>query len=101
MTKAPLKKNVRDTNSNLPAMAPGFKIDAEQALGLKLCQWPGRSQKVISNGNTYFLDGAHTEQSMWACRSWFDHVLKNHSNVKLYLMISDVWPETKFVLQTS
>jgi len=59
-------------------MAPGFKIDAEQALGLKLCQWPGRSQKVISNGNTYFLDGAHTEQSMWACRSWFDHVLKNH-----------------------
>ena len=78
MTKVPLKKNVRDTNSNLPAMAPGFKIDAEQALGLKLCQWPGRSQKVISNGNTYFLDGAHTEQSMWACRSWFDHVLKNH-----------------------
>ena len=75
ITKTSLKKKIP---TNLTAMAPGFKIDAEQALGLKLCQWPGRSQKVVSNGNTYFLDGAHTEQSMWACRSWFDHVLKNH-----------------------
>jgi folylpolyglutamate synthase len=45
-----------------------------EALGLRLTSWPGRSHEVKYGKNVYFLDGAHTEQSMWACQSWFQHV---------------------------
>ena len=49
-------------SDDLIPMAPGFKLNLEQALGLRLCNWPGRSQKVIKDDNIFFLDGAHTEQ---------------------------------------
>ncbi|PIA12970.1 FolC bifunctional protein [Coemansia reversa NRRL 1564] len=42
--------------------------------GLELAQWPGRSQKFISPRNTklaWFVDGAHTIESINACGEWF------------------------------
>ena len=52
----------------------GFALNWKEALGLRLCYWPGRSQVIRKGYRTYFLDGAHTDQSMMACRQWFDHV---------------------------
>ena len=39
--------------------------------GLKKCFWPGRNQIVQRNGVTYYLDGAHTPDSMQSCAEWF------------------------------
>ena len=33
-------------------------------LGLSSTQWPGRCQKLSHNGLTFYLDGAHTEESI-------------------------------------
>jgi len=34
------------------------------AVGLRACSWPGRSQIIKGPGVTYYLDGAHTSDSM-------------------------------------
>jgi folylpolyglutamate synthase len=52
-------------------MSPTFPISFNMASGLKLCTWPGRNQ-IISKGSVhYFLDGAHTRESLWLCTDWF------------------------------
>ena len=33
-------------------------------VGLELCRWAGRSQKVHKERLTYYIDGAHTTRSM-------------------------------------
>ena len=39
--------------------------------GLELTEWPGRSQTVVRGGAKFYLDGAHTEESMESCVAWF------------------------------
>jgi folylpolyglutamate synthase len=42
--------------------------------GLSSVNWPGRCQKVSDpedNSLTWFLDGAHTEESLQCCLEWF------------------------------
>ena len=57
--------------------AKTFKLDKQEALGLRLCRWPGRAHIINKKPNlSFFLDGAHTSLSIQACRSWFEHVSK-------------------------
>lgn len=45
------------------------------ALGLEKTVWPGRTQVVSDQpGLHFFLDGAHTQESMAACARWFSEV---------------------------
>ena len=47
-------------------------LPREYEEGLRQASWPGRSQVVQVNENiTYYLDGAHTAESMDACAQWF------------------------------
>ncbi|KAG2349046.1 FolC bifunctional protein [Suillus weaverae] len=42
--------------------------------GLKNAHWPGRCQTVLDpklEGATWFLDGAHTQESLACCLEWF------------------------------
>ncbi|KAK9822027.1 hypothetical protein WJX74_001621 [Apatococcus lobatus] len=46
--------------------------------GLRRCIWPGRAQVIrdptspdMGPGVTFYLDGAHTEESMASCGEWF------------------------------
>lgn len=51
------------------------------AAGLRQCVWPGRAQVISQSwvsegaaeglGTTFFLDGAHTPESMATCAEWF------------------------------
>ena len=55
-------------------MAPDFVKS-----GLKTAFWPGRCQKIQSDrypGFVWFVDGAHTAESMKACADWFESELK-------------------------
>lgn len=47
-------------------------LPKEYEEGLTHVEWPGRAQIIAESPNvTYFLDGAHTSESMNACASWF------------------------------
>ncbi len=46
--------------------------------GLELAHWPGRCQVIRDPSSkrekvTWYLDGAHTEESMLTCGQWFAH----------------------------
>ncbi|KOB72856.1 Folylpolyglutamate synthase, mitochondrial [Operophtera brumata] len=48
-----------------------YEVPLETMEGLKLCIWPGRYQVVQREYATFFLDGAHTKESMEICAQWF------------------------------
>lgn len=59
-----------EASTSLP-VAPHFDIDPKTYRGIKECVWPGRIQVVHKNHFTYFLDGAHTSDSIELCSQWF------------------------------
>jgi folylpolyglutamate synthase len=53
------------------SVAAPFALTQKFLDGLGLCKWAGRNQ-VAEHGNvTYYLDGAHTPESMKASAQWF------------------------------
>lgn len=48
------------------------------------CKWPGRNQIIKSdNGKiTYYLDGAHTNESIQQFIEWFSELKKNDENFR-------------------
>nr|CAD7413469.1 unnamed protein product [Timema poppensis] len=67
--------------------APPFSITRRLALGLKLCSWPGRTQVIHKDNLLYFLDGAHTLESMALCSQWFSAATRG-SAVKRVLLFN-------------
>lgn len=59
------------SSRNLPIRAEPFQIQLPHALGLANAIWPGRSQVFHTVNATYFIDGAHTPESIAACVDWF------------------------------
>lgn len=41
------------------------------------CHFEGRFQTIEQNNLTYFLDGAHTKESMEVCTDWFSKQIEN------------------------
>ena len=77
----------------------GFALKWQEALGLRLCFWPGRSHVVNrKKSQTFFLDGAHTEQSMWACRTWFDHTKEDLGNSHKVLLFNSTGDRNSEIL---
>ncbi|KAK6978816.1 folylpolyglutamate synthase mitochondrial-like isoform X1 [Biomphalaria glabrata] len=50
------------------------KLDSATVVGLSTCKWPGRAQVIAKDSITYYIDGAHTKESMELCTSWFSEV---------------------------
>ncbi|CAL1546948.1 unnamed protein product [Lymnaea stagnalis] len=46
-------------------------LDEGVLQGLMSCVWPGRTQSIRRMNITYYLDGAHTMESMEVCTAWF------------------------------
>ncbi|XP_076755926.1 folylpolyglutamate synthase 1 isoform X2 [Xylocopa sonorina] len=53
--------------------------------GLLLCKWPGRMQCLRSSIGSFFLDGAHTIESMESCISWFIDVSNRSKGNKILI----------------
>ncbi|XP_067661824.1 folylpolyglutamate synthase, mitochondrial-like isoform X3 [Haliotis asinina] len=49
----------------------GIVLTEEMRNGLSKCYWPGRNQVLSRPGVTYYLDGAHTIESIQQCMEWF------------------------------
>lgn len=64
------------SSTGLLGYAKPIKIDLVTAEALKSCNWPGRFQilnkKTIHGNSTYYLDGAHTKESIELCAEWFN-----------------------------
>lgn len=48
-----------------------LELDINTVEGLKNCKWPGRYHVVQSDYSCFYLDGAHTKESMEICAQWF------------------------------
>lgn len=58
----------------------GILIILKFHAALENCVWPGRFQTVEKGNITYYLDGAHTHQSMKYCARWFAELSSQHSS---------------------
>ncbi|XP_003737634.2 folylpolyglutamate synthase, mitochondrial-like [Galendromus occidentalis] len=52
-------------------LARPFALPKATMEGLTQCRWPGRCQLLVQGNTSYFLDGAHTLESMEECARWF------------------------------
>lgn len=69
------------SSDKLPLQAEPYQIQLPHALGLANAIWPGRSQIFRTANATYYIDGAHTPESIAACLGWF---LNTSSRVERY-----------------
>ncbi|CAL9731175.1 folylpolyglutamate synthase [Monosporozyma unispora] len=53
--------------------------------GLKDTQWEGRCQTFKKGKNNWYLDGAHTMDSMTAASGWYKDITAKSSNKKIFL----------------
>lgn len=51
-------------------------------MGVLNCTWPGRYQILKHNNNVYYLDGAHTLESLQVCANWFRQETRESTRVK-------------------
>lgn len=67
----PKHQHVSQVERTLPISALPFQIHLPDALGLARTIWPGRSQTLRLKDMTFYVDGAHTPESIGACVEWF------------------------------
>lgn len=68
------KQMICNITSNAQKDKDGLLVDMlckETVIGLKETKWPGRYQVIKTDYATFFLDGAHTKESMAICVKWF------------------------------
>nr|XP_034194268.1 folylpolyglutamate synthase, mitochondrial-like isoform X2 [Osmia lignaria] len=53
---------------------PNITFMDKIAVGISSCKWPGRMQILESSIANFFLDGAHTIESIECCISWFNDI---------------------------
>ncbi|KAK7487412.1 hypothetical protein BaRGS_00021374 [Batillaria attramentaria] len=51
-----------------------------RANSLSSCRWDGRYQTICRPGVTYYLDGAHTPDSIEACAQWFKEAAEREAD---------------------
>ncbi|KAI3648267.1 hypothetical protein MP228_006121 [Amoeboaphelidium protococcarum] len=56
-----------------------LQISSDILNGLREARWPGRAQVLKDDGNslTFYMDGAHTAESLSACSKWFSKAIEN------------------------
>ncbi|UJR30505.1 hypothetical protein I4U23_018036 [Adineta vaga] len=87
--------NARGDQSYEKLMAAPLSTQVLQ--GLATCRWSGRNEIVETNSATYYLDGAHTIESIDQCKTWFMNcTLKQETstrNILLFYCSNDRKPE--------
>ncbi|XP_076626389.1 folylpolyglutamate synthase 1 [Colletes latitarsis] len=67
-------------NSLIQETQPSEIVSMDKiAIGLCACKWPGRMQILKCSMADFFLDGAHTIESMKCCIDWFNNVSNSRS----------------------
>ncbi|CAR28576.1 hypothetical protein ZYGR_0S02100 [Zygosaccharomyces rouxii] len=72
----------------LPSPIPNTEdasIPARFLEGLELTRWDGRCQTLVKGSATWFIDGAHTKESIEAASGWFTQQVVRSKNKKILL----------------
>ena len=56
-------------------------VRKEVVRGLEQTVWPGRNQTMTRDSTVFYLDGAHTEESICSCVDWFSSVSSKSGSV--------------------
>ena len=59
---------------------PRESISQQTITAIRNCQWPGRSQYIAREDVEWYIDGAHTNESIEACVRWFSENLNNSTS---------------------
>ena len=54
-------------------------------LAISNCKWPGRTQILRGKNVDFFIDGAHTVESIESCALWFRETAKNETGMKFLI----------------
>ena len=54
---------------------------------LESCTWPGRTQILLGKTMDFYIDGAHTEESMECCVNWFQDIVQSSRFDMLFLKL--------------
>ncbi|CAH2068181.1 unnamed protein product, partial [Iphiclides podalirius] len=65
------------------------RLPNETIRGLSGCKWPGRYQIVETDFSTFYLDGAHTGESMEICANWFQNNSRYHKRSLIFSATGD------------
>lgn len=72
----------------LAATRLGIHVDndlpAEFVIGLETAQWPGRCQVIRRDHVTWYLDGAHTSDSLREAAKWFASTAKQNETILVF-----------------
>lgn len=67
-----IRKNPQKiTDPDLLSRIDGSTLPSVIIDGLVNCYWPGRCHALMYKGNTVYMDGAHTLDSLGVCVDWF------------------------------
>ncbi|CAH0600855.1 unnamed protein product [Chrysodeixis includens] len=86
-----LKKHVnKDQITNVAVLDTIVKcVTKETMTGLSSCKWPGRYHVVNADYAQFYLDGAHTKESMEICAQWFQNYSRLHDKVLIFSATGD------------
>ncbi|XP_044728349.1 folylpolyglutamate synthase, mitochondrial-like isoform X2 [Chrysoperla carnea] len=67
------------------------KINEKTVQGLLNCRWPGRTQILDTSMARFFLDGAHTIESLAKCIEWFTKQIgvSDNENILIFNVTGD------------
>ena len=63
-------------------------VDEKFVEAFRRCQFEGRFQRINGDRITYFLDGAHTKESMEICTDWFKKQIENSKSAITVLVFN-------------
>lgn len=76
---------IRLTKDNCYKNIYDFVNSEPTQLGLKTLKWPGRYQILQRGNNVFYLDGAHTPESVKVCSEWFGKQTEFSSRSKVLI----------------
>ncbi|OQV17340.1 Folylpolyglutamate synthase, mitochondrial [Hypsibius exemplaris] len=71
-----------------PPALPAFGITSTLATALETCRWPGRFQRLRRSSVEFYLDGAHTKESVRHCADWYQKTRSKEPSVRRILLFN-------------
>lgn len=83
------KNSMNGVHNGLITSKMVLELPPSTCQGLGECQWPGRYQIINADYAKFYLDGAHTKESMEICAQWFGDNNRSPNRILLFSATGD------------
>ncbi|XP_028029581.1 folylpolyglutamate synthase, mitochondrial-like isoform X2 [Bombyx mandarina] len=83
------KNSMNGVHNGLITSKMVVELPPSTCQGLGKCQWPGRYQVINADYAKFYLDGAHTKESMEICAQWFSDNNRSPNRILLFSATGD------------